>query len=147
MIAKWITIAALTIPMAAHAADARPLTLQETIDIALNQAPEVLASQASLDAADARAPSGGRLPDPELIAAVDNLPIEGEDKFSLTSDFMTMRRIGVGAQVTLVDREAHRALDDGEAAALTGGYRIPDRPGAVVVLVRRREQNAAAGQA
>jgi len=58
-----------------------------------------------------------------------------------------LRRIGVGAQVTLVDREAHRALDDGEAAALTGGYRIPDRPGAVVVLVRRREQNAAAGQA
>lgn len=95
MCTKWLTIAALLIPVAAHAADGRSLTLQEAIDFALNQAPEVAASQASLDAADARAPSAGRLPDPELVAAVDNLPIEGADKFSFTDDFMTMRRIGV----------------------------------------------------
>ena len=95
MITKWLTIAALLIPIAARSADGRSLTLEEAIDFALNQAPEVMASQASLDAVDARAPSAGRLPDPELIAAVDNLPIEGDDQFSFTRDFMTMRRIGV----------------------------------------------------
>jgi hypothetical protein len=47
-----------------------------------------------LDATTARAPSAGRLPDPELVAAVDNLPIDSADRFSFSRDFMTMRRVG-----------------------------------------------------
>ena len=39
------------------------------------------------------APSAGRLPDPELVVAVDNLPINTAIAF-LHADFMTMRRIG-----------------------------------------------------
>ena len=50
---------------------------------------------AMLEGAQAVAPSAGRLPDPELVTGVDNLPIDTADRFSFTRDFMTMRKIGV----------------------------------------------------
>lgn len=76
-------------------ADSTPLSLDEAIERALTQAPQVAAAAAMAEGARAVAPSSGRLPDPELIAGVDNLPIDGEDRFSFTRDFMTMRKIGV----------------------------------------------------
>ena len=76
-------------------ADERPLSLEDAIDLALQQAPQVAAASATLEASVAIAPSAGRLPDPELATAIDNLPINTVDRFSLTRDFMTMRRIGI----------------------------------------------------
>ena len=76
-------------------AQTEPLSLDEAIDRALQETPQLAASVATLEAAQAVAPSAGRLPDPELVAAVDNLPINTAERFSLTDDFMTMRRIGV----------------------------------------------------
>ena len=72
-----------------------PLSLEEAIDQALSDSPQVNASSAMLEAAQAIAPSAGRLPDPELVTGIDNLPIDTTDRFSLTRDFMTMRKIGV----------------------------------------------------
>src|ERR1700674_749585 len=77
------------------AADDRALSLEEAVDRALQEAPQVAASAAGLDAATARAPSAGRLPDPELVSGVENLPVDTAERFSLTRDFMTMRKIGV----------------------------------------------------
>jgi outer membrane protein TolC len=71
------------------------LTLEDAIEKALRQAPEVAASTAMLEGAQASAPSAGRLPDPELATGVDNLPINSAERFSFTSDFMTMRKIGL----------------------------------------------------
>jgi outer membrane protein, heavy metal efflux system len=85
---------ALALPMAASAAEPG-LTLDQAIDLALRGAPQVAASAATLEAAEAVAPSAGRLPDPELVTGVQNVPITGEDRFSLTSDFMTMSEVGV----------------------------------------------------
>jgi outer membrane protein TolC len=85
---------ALLWPLAASGQD-RVLTLEQAIDIALSDAPQVAASSAMLEGAQAAAPSAGRLPDPELITGVDNLPIDTADRYSLTRDFMTMRKIGV----------------------------------------------------
>jgi len=51
------------------AAEDRALSLEEAVDRALQQAPQVAASAAGLDAAVARAPSAGRLPDPSSSAA------------------------------------------------------------------------------
>src|SRR5260370_41180786 len=76
------------------AADDRAPSLEEAVDRALQQAPQVAASAAGLDAAVARAPSAGRLPDPELVSGVDNLPVNTAERFSFTRDFMTMRKIG-----------------------------------------------------
>src|SRR5438105_9258328 len=65
-----------------------PLSLEEAIDQARKETPDVAASAAMLEGAQAVAPSAGRLPDPELVTGVDNLPIDTADRFSFTRDFM-----------------------------------------------------------
>ena len=94
--APWnrIVMLALLCPFAAAAEDG-PLSLEDAVDKALQEAPQVSASAATLEAAGAVAPSAGRLPDPELVTGVDNLPINTAERYSLTRDFMTMRKIGV----------------------------------------------------
>jgi outer membrane protein TolC len=81
-------------PLAAGAAE-EPLSLQAAVEQALQIAPQVSARAASVDAAQSLVTSAGRLPDPELIIGVDNLPVTGADAYSTTSDFMTMRKVGV----------------------------------------------------
>jgi outer membrane protein, heavy metal efflux system len=77
------------------AANAGPLSLEDAVDQALQETPQVAASAATLEAAHAVAPSAGHLPDPELVTGVDNLPVTTADRYSFTRDFMTMRKIGV----------------------------------------------------
>ena len=112
---------ALACPLAARGAD-QPLTLQAAVDFALARAPQITAVQAASESAHALAESAGRLPDPQAIVGVDNLPVTGPDAYSTSRDFMTMRRIGVmqafpagaqrrsertvaAAQITLADAE------------------------------------------
>jgi outer membrane protein, heavy metal efflux system len=72
-----------------------PLTLEEAVALAQEGAPQLAARQAAVDAASALLISAGRLPDPQLVVGVDNLPVTGADSGSFTRDFMTMRKIGV----------------------------------------------------
>jgi cobalt-zinc-cadmium efflux system outer membrane protein len=92
----WYRILALALVWsgAAAAADA-PLTLEAAVDQALRQAPEIVSSTAMLDAARAAQPAAGRLPDPELVVGIENLPIDKADSFSFTAEPMTMQKIGV----------------------------------------------------
>jgi outer membrane protein TolC len=46
------------------------------------------------------ATAAGQRPDPILKAGINNLPINGPDRFSLTNDFMTMRSVGVSQEFT-----------------------------------------------
>jgi cobalt-zinc-cadmium efflux system outer membrane protein len=90
-------ILALIAAPAAFAADLdnRPLSLVEAVQQADEQSPAVTARRAAVEsAADAVTPAGA-LPDPQLVAGVVNLPVTTGDAFSLTNDFMTMRKIGV----------------------------------------------------
>ena len=68
-------------PQLRAASDSDPLSLEDAVDQALKETPQVAASVATLEAAQAVLPSAGRLPDPELVAAVDNLPINTTDRF------------------------------------------------------------------
>jgi outer membrane protein, heavy metal efflux system len=92
----WSRVLTLVLlcPLAA-AAEEGPLSLDDAVGKALQDAPQVTASAATLEAAMAVAPSAGRLPDPELVTGVDNLPVTTAERYSLTRDFMTMRKIGV----------------------------------------------------
>lgn len=81
------------LPLTAHAGE--PLSLEEAVGRALQSAPQVSARTANLEAVQSLATSAGRLPDPELVVGVDNLPVTGPDAYSTTSDFMTMRKVGV----------------------------------------------------
>jgi len=104
------------LPFTASAQD-QVLTLERAIDRALQDSPQVNASAATLEGAQAAAPSAGRLPDPELVAGVDNLPVDTAERFSFTDDFMTMRKIGVmqafpsGKKRRLQAERADREID------------------------------------
>jgi outer membrane protein TolC len=87
------------------------MTLERVVEIALERAPQLQAQRAQLESANERAISAGRLPDPELVFGVDNLPINGADAWSATSDFMTMRKIGVMQEVpNAAKRNSERQL-------------------------------------
>ena len=72
-----------------------PLSLEAAVERALEIAPQVGVRSANFDAMQALAVSAGRLPDPELVVGIDNLPVTGSDAYSTTHDFMTMRKVGV----------------------------------------------------
>src|SRR5262245_26899359 len=76
-------------------AEEEPLSLDAAVTRALELAPQVTAQSASVEATQALAQSAGRLPDPQLVVGLDNLPVNGPDAYSTTSDFMTMRKVGV----------------------------------------------------
>lgn len=62
--------------------------------------------------------SAGRLPDPVLRLSVDNLPIEGAMRYSLTDDFMTMRSLSLMQTFTnSKKRQARSARYEREAEA------------------------------
>ena len=79
---------------AGYAADV-PLTFGEALQLAQARSRQLTAQGAAVQAARETAVSAGQLPDPVLRMGVDNLPVDGMDRFTVGRDFMTMRRIGV----------------------------------------------------
>jgi len=77
------------------ASNAEPLSFADAMAGALRETPALRASAAQTDAARQAAIPAAQLPDPKLVLGVENLPIEGPDRYSLTADFMTMQRIGL----------------------------------------------------
>lgn len=71
------------------------LTFDEAMQLAQAQAPQIRARAENLSAAQSGLQPAGALPDPKLALGVQNLPIEGDNRYSVTSEAMTMRRIGV----------------------------------------------------
>lgn len=134
--------------LTAHAADGT-LTLDAAIERALREAPQVLSAQASLDSAQELSTSAGRLPDPELILGVDNLPITGPDRYSLTRDFMTMSKVGVmqeipaGAKRRLRADLASREADVAEAQLRATRFEIASATAEAWIGAATSEENLA----
>ena len=98
----------LLFPIAALAAP--PLSLDDALAIAEARSPQLAAQRASADAAAALVPAAGENPDPKLFAGVENVPVEGGDKWSLTADFMTMRRAGLMQDFVRADKRQLRQV-------------------------------------
>ena len=81
-----------------------PLTLPEAQRLAVSRSQQVAAQDAAAQAARELAAAAGQLPDPVLKLGVDNLPVNGADRFSLSRDFMTMRRIGLMQELPRADK-------------------------------------------
>lgn len=90
------------------AAQAQPLTFERAQALAERSAPENLARQAQLASEQQAVEPADALPDPKLILGVDNLPVEGTDRYTLNRDFMTMRRIGLMQEVPNGDKRLAR---------------------------------------
>jgi outer membrane protein TolC len=86
-----------------------PLTLAEAQRLALEHSRQLAAQDFSVAASRDLAVAAGQLPDPVLRIGIDNLPFNGTDRFSLTNDFMTMRRIGLAQEVTRANKRQLRA--------------------------------------
>lgn len=81
-------------------AQSAPLTLEEALRLAQERSRQLPAQDAAAAAAREMAVAAGQRPDPTLKAGISNLPVNGEDRFSLTRDFMTMRSVGVMQELT-----------------------------------------------
>ena len=123
-IAKLWSCAALA--LVAFSAQAQSLSLQDAQRRAVERSRQVVAQNAAVTASREMAVAAGQLPDPVLKMGIDNLPVNGADQFSVTRDFMTMRRIGVMQELTRgnkrvlraqrFDREAEKSLAEKDAA-------------------------------
>ena len=86
---------AFAFAFASCAIHAQPtLSLADAQRIATSDAPQIDAQAAALRAAQQSSLGAVELPDPKLILGIDNIPTDGPDRFNLTREFMTMRKIG-----------------------------------------------------
>ncbi|MFO1402922.1 MAG: TolC family protein, partial [Steroidobacteraceae bacterium] len=72
-----------------------PLSLDAALALAEAHSPDVAAQSAGVAAARAAAVAAGRLPDPQLLVGIENLPVSGPERWSLTREAMTMRKVGL----------------------------------------------------
>jgi len=108
-----------------HAQTQPALTLDEALRVAQERSRQLPAQDAAAAAAREMALAAGQLPDPTLKAGINNLPINKDDRFSLTRDFMTMRSVGVMQELTRDDkRKARSARFDREAEAAEAGRAV-----------------------
>lgn len=104
-------------------ANAQPaLTFDQALRLAQDRSRQLVAQDHAAAAAREMAVAAAQLPDPTLTAGINNLPINGPDRFSLTRDFMTMRSVGVMQEFTRDDkRKARAARFDREAEVAQAG--------------------------
>jgi outer membrane protein TolC len=105
------------------------LSMQEAQRRAVERSRQLAAQEAAVSASREMAVAATQLPDPVLKLGIDNLPVNGPDRFSVTRDFMTMRRIGVMQELTRgqkrelrgqrFEREAEKSLADKDATLAT----------------------------
>lgn len=110
------SLAAALLFAAAWPIHAAPLSLPDAIRLAEQRSLQLPAHDAAATAAREMAVVAGQRPDPVLKAGINNLPVNGPDRGSLTSDFMTMRSIGVMQEWTRSDKlQARSARFEREA--------------------------------
>lgn len=86
---------ALVLATGLGAGPALALGYREALLLAEQQSPGLAGQQLQVDAAAAAHGAAAALPDPKLSVGVENLPIGGMDRWSLTRDFMTMQRLAL----------------------------------------------------
>lgn len=108
-LARLLLLAALSAQAQPAADGPTRLTVQDAVRAATLRARSPAAAEANAQAARDKAVAAAQRPDPVLSLSLDNLPVEGPDRFSTTSDFMTMRSIGVAQTFTRADKRSARA--------------------------------------
>ena len=112
-------LAALCSALFSLGADAQTgLTLDQALRAAQDRSRQLVAKDAAAAASREMAVAAGQRPDPILKVGINNLPINTQDRFSLTRDFMTMRSVSVMQEITRSDKlKARSARFEREAEA------------------------------
>ncbi|POA70805.1 TolC family protein [Pseudomonas sp. DP16D-R1] len=95
----WPLVVGLAASLLALPIFAAPLTLDEALRLAENNAPSLNAQDSKIQAASSAAIPAGELPDPQLVLGLQNFPISGTARGSLVEDDMTMRMVGLKQEV------------------------------------------------
>ncbi len=98
MISGFVTVAA-----------AEPLTFERALDVAEQQSAALRASTSAIASARSAGIPADSLPDPRLVAGVDNYPVSGPDAGQLQKDPMTMQKIGLMQEFPNADKRRARA--------------------------------------
>lgn len=123
LVRAWVPFA-LTGVFACAPAQAT-LSLEQALHLAELRSRQLPAQELAAAAARQMSVAAGQLPDPTLKAGINNLPIDGPDRLSLTRDFMTMRSISVMQEFTRGDkRKARSARFDREAEVAEAGRAV-----------------------
>jgi outer membrane protein TolC len=85
-----------------------PLTLAEAQRRAVERSRQIPAQEAAIAASRDMAIAAGQLPDPMLKLGLENVPSDGPDQFSLGSEAMTQRRIGISQEFTRSEKRQLR---------------------------------------
>lgn len=84
------------------------LGFEEALRLAAERSQALVASDAEVRAARERVVAAGQLPDPTLRVGINDLPIDGPDRFSLTRDSFTTRSVSVMQEWTRKDKRQAR---------------------------------------
>lgn len=104
---------------------AQSLGLDRAVELARTRSQAVAAQVAMASAAKEMAVSAGQFPDPMLTLGLNNVPVNGPDRYSFTDDFMTMRSIGLKQEFTHgAKREARTARFEREAESAEAGRQL-----------------------
>ena len=106
---------------------ASPLTLDEALRLAQQRSRQLGAEALSAQASRSMAVAAGQRPDPTLKAGINNLPIDGPDRFAITRDFMTMRSVALMQDLTRsakLQARAARFVREAEVADATRGMAL-----------------------
>lgn len=109
-----------------------PLTLAEAQRLAVQRSRQLNGIESSATASREMAAASGQRPDPVLKFGIDNVPVDGPDKGSLSRDFMTMRRIGLSQELTRSDKRHWRA----QGYALTADKADAEKAAATAAIQR-----------
>lgn len=114
--------AAAILPALAAAA---PMSLEQALQLAVQRSEGARASRASAESARQLIQPAGELPDPMLSLGIENMPVTGPNRLSLSRDDMTMKRIGlaqewVSGEKRSLRRAAAAATVDRELVAAGG---------------------------
>lgn len=127
----WLLLALLS----SLSAQGASLSLDDALLLAERNAPSLLAQDQKRLAARNAAIPAGELPDPKLNLGLQNVPIEGDDRFTTSRDFMTMQMVGVMQEVPNRDKRKAR-IETAQAAV--------ERADAEATVERLKVRNASA---
>lgn len=107
-------------------AQSRAVSLDESLQLALQHSSLTKSSLQSIQASQEAAVQAGELPDPMLMVGIENVPTSGDMRFSTTQDSMSMRRIGIEQQWVSADKRSARTERAQRAVELEKSSHLAD---------------------
>lgn len=99
--------------------DTGPLTLPEAVQLALREQPGLVAGSATIRALRQEAVAEEQLPDPQLVGGVTQMPVSGDDAFSLRDDDFTALSVGLSQEFPRAAKRKLRAARVEQQATAT----------------------------